>query len=159
MGKRVGFLSVNGSAFYNVYSKKLLTRYTPLQVLLYSYYALFVFMLPVTLYQEPAGFAKLLHCGPTVWGGLFLLAVLVYALSIVTFLHVLSRLDATQAGLTNYLIPSFGVAIAWAVLGETLTVSMVLGGILALGSTLLATVFDTALPAAEKLTTTEKISS
>jgi drug/metabolite transporter (DMT)-like permease len=140
------FLSVNGSAFYNVYSKKLLTRYTPLQVLLYSYYAVFVFMLPITLYLEPTGFANLPHFGLTVWFGLFILSVFQYALAMVIFLHVLSRLDATQAGLMNYLLPFLGVVIAWAVLGETLTLVMVLGGLLALGSTLLATVFDTAKP-------------
>jgi drug/metabolite transporter (DMT)-like permease len=136
------FLSINGSAFYNVYSKKLMTRYTPLQVLLYSYYAVFVFMLPITIYLEPTGFADVPHFGLTVWFGLFVLAVFQYALAMVIFLHVLSRLDATQAGLMNYLIPFLGVVIAWAVLGETLTLFMILGGILALGSTLLATVFD-----------------
>jgi drug/metabolite transporter (DMT)-like permease len=143
-GSVLVFLSVNGSAFYNVYSKKLLVRYTPLQVLLYSYFALFIVMLPVTLYQEPSGFAKLLHYGPTVWGGLLVLAVMQYALSMVIFLHVLARLDAMQTGLLNYLIPFLGVVIAWAVLGETLTLFMVMGGLLALGSTLLATVFDKA---------------
>jgi drug/metabolite transporter (DMT)-like permease len=143
-GSVLVFLSVNGSAFYNVYSKNLLTRYTPLQVLLYSYVVLFVFMLPVTLYYEPSGFGKLLHFGPTVWGGLIVLAVLQYSLSMILFLHVLARLDATQTGLMNYLIPFLGVVIAWAVLDETLTLFMVLGGLLALGSTLLATVFDTA---------------
>lgn len=54
----------------------------------------------------------------------------------------ITRLDAMQAGLMNYLLPFFGVVIAWVVLGESLTPFMVLGGALALGSTLLATVFD-----------------
>jgi drug/metabolite transporter (DMT)-like permease len=143
-GSLLVFLSINGSAFYNVYSKKLLTRYTPLEVLLYSYGVLFVVMLPVTLYYEPSGFVKLLYFGPAVWGGLTVLALFQYALSMVIFLHVLARLDATQTGLMNYLIPFLGVVIAWAVLGETLTFLMVVGGVLALGSTLLATVFDTA---------------
>jgi drug/metabolite transporter (DMT)-like permease len=141
------FLSVNGSAFYNVYSKKLLTRYSPLQVLLYSYYAVFIFMLPITLRLEPSGFSNLPHFGPTVWIGIGILTVFQYSLSMVIFLHVLVRLDATQAGLMNYLIPFLGVLIAWAVLGERLTLFMVLGGLLALGSTLLATVFEKAKPA------------
>lgn len=140
------FLSINGSAFYNVYSKKLLTRYSPLQVLLYSYYAVFIFMLPITLRLEPSGFSKLPHFGPTVWIGIGILTVFQYSLSMVIFLHVLVRLDATQAGLMNYLIPFLGVLIAWVVLGERLTLFMVLGGLLALGSTLLATVFEKAKP-------------
>ncbi len=39
LGNLLIFASVNGSAFYNVYSKKLLETYSPLRVLLYSYYA------------------------------------------------------------------------------------------------------------------------
>jgi drug/metabolite transporter (DMT)-like permease len=142
IGNLLIFCSVNGSAFYNAYSKKLLGRYTPLQVLLYSYYAVFVFMLPITVYSEPVSFLHLTHFRPVVWAALTVLAVLQYGLSMVLFLHVLSRLDATQAALSNYLIPFFGVLIAAAVLGERLTRFMVLGGVLVLGSTLLITVFE-----------------
>ncbi len=147
-GNLLIFLSINGSAFYNVYSKKLLTRYTPLQVLLYSYFAVIAFMLPVTLYLEPQGFLHLPQFGLTVWVGLFILAVFQYALSMVIFLNVLTRLDAIQAGLMNYLIPFLGVVIAWAVLDEHLNVYMICGGVLALASTLLATVFEKEQPGA-----------
>ncbi len=51
-------------------------------------------------------------------------------------------LDATQAGLSNYLIPFFGVLIAAVVLRERLTTFMLLGGILVLASTLLVTVYE-----------------
>ena len=141
-GNLLIFLSVNGSAFYNVYSKKLLGRYSPLRVLLYSYYAVFVFMLPIVLYVEPQGFRELPQFAPLVWLGLIILAVFQYFLSMVIFLHVLARLDATQAGLSNYLIPFFGVLIAAMVLGERLSRFMVLGGVLVLGSTLLVTVYE-----------------
>lgn len=141
-GNLLIFMSINGSAFYNVYSKKLLTRYTPLQVLLYSYFAVFAFMLPITLYLEPQGFGRLPQFTGTVWLGLFILAVFQYAISMVIFLQVLSRLDAIQAGLMNYLIPFLGVVIAWAILDEHLSWFMICGGLLALASTLLATVFE-----------------
>jgi drug/metabolite transporter (DMT)-like permease len=136
------FLSVNGSAFYNVYSKKLLERYSPLRVLLYSYYAVFAFLLPITVYAEPGSLSGLPQFAIKVWIGLVLLAVLQYFLSMVLFLHVLTRLDATQAGLSNYLIPFFGLVIAAIVLGERLTAPMIAGGILVLGSTLLITVYE-----------------
>ncbi len=136
------FLSVNGSAFYNAYSKKMLGRFSPLQVLLYSYYAVFLFMLPITLYSEPQSFLNLPHFTPAVWFGLAALAVFQYLLSMVIFLNVLTRLDATQAGLCNYLIPFFGVVIAAIVLHERLTTFMILGGILVLASTLLITVYE-----------------
>jgi drug/metabolite transporter (DMT)-like permease len=60
----------------------------------------------------------------------------------VLFLNVLTRLDATQAALSNYLIPFFGVIIAAVVLHERLTGFMILGGLLVLASTLLVTVYE-----------------
>jgi drug/metabolite transporter (DMT)-like permease len=142
LGNLMIFLSVNGSAFYNAYSKKLLSRYSPLQVLLYSYYAVFAFLLPITLKAEPQGFHNLPQFTPVVWLGLIMLAFFQYFLSMVLFLNVLTRLDATQAALSNYLIPFFGVIIAALVLNERLTTFMVFGGLLVLASTLLVTVYE-----------------
>lgn len=142
LGNVMIFVSVNGSAFYNSYSKKMLVKFSPLRVLLYSYYGVFFFMLPITLYSEPESFRSLPHFKPVVWIGLIVLAVFQYLLSMVIFLNVLTRLDATQAGLCNYLIPFFGVVIAGVVLGERLTSFMMLGGGLVLGSTLLITVYE-----------------
>jgi drug/metabolite transporter (DMT)-like permease len=133
---------VCGSAFYNVYSKRLLETYTPLEVLLYSYYAVVITLLPLAMLLEPASFSSILHAGAKAWLGLLLLAVFQYGISMVIFLAVLTRLDATQAGLSNYLIPFFGLVIAWLVLGERLTASMVAGGVLVLVSTLLVTVYE-----------------
>jgi drug/metabolite transporter (DMT)-like permease len=141
-GNLLIMLGVLGSAFYNVYGKKLLHRYTPLEVLLYSYYAVLICLVPLTLYLEPGSVHSMASFGPKVWLGILLLAGLQYFLSMILFLSVLTRLDAAQAGLSNYLIPVFGVLIAAAALGERLTVPMVIGGLLVLGSTLLVTVYE-----------------
>jgi len=141
-GNLLIMLGVIGSAFYNVYGKKLLDRYTPLEVLLYSYYAVLVCLIPLTLYLEPGSLRSSLTFGPRVWLGIVLLAALQYFLSMILFLTVLTRLDAAQAGLSNYLIPVFGVLIAAVVLGERLTVPMAIGGLVVLGSTLLVTVYE-----------------
>lgn len=146
LGNVLIFISVLGSAFYNAYSKKALERHSPLRVLLYSYYALLVVLLPVTAVAEPTGFLNLPRYSLTVWVGLAILAVFQYFLSMVLFLNVLTRLDATQAALSNYLIPFFGVLIAAVVLHERLTGFMIAGGLLALASTLLITVWDDAPP-------------
>jgi len=141
-GNLLIFASVCGSAFYNVYSKKLLGRYTPLQVLLYSYYFVVAFLIPITLYTEPDAVRMISHYTAQTWVGITLLAVLQYSLSMVIFLTVLTRLDATQASLSNYMIPFFGLVIAALVLHEHLTLPIVLGGTLVLLSTLLITVYE-----------------
>ena len=135
-------LGVLGSAFYNVYSKKLLELYSPLEVLLYSYYAVLICLIPLTLYLEPGAFHSIASFGAGVWLGVALLAGLQYFLSMILFLAVLTRLDAAQAGLSNYMIPVFGVLIAAAALGEHLTVRMAVGGLVVLASTLLVTVYE-----------------
>ena len=141
-GNLMILVSVNGSAFYNAYSKKLLERYSPLQVLLYSYYAVIAFLAPITAAMEPASFGDLPHFSVTVWIGLAILALFQYFLSMVIFLNVLTRLDATQAALSNYLIPFFGLVLAAIILGEKLTGAMIAGGMLVLASTLLMTVSE-----------------
>ena len=156
LGNLMIFLSVNGSAFYNVYSKKLLRRYTPLQVLLYSYYAAIALLCPIAVYAEPQGFINLPHYSKTVWLGLVMLALFQYFLSMVIFLNVLTRLDATQAAVSNYLIPFFGVVIAAIVLHERLTKFMIVGGILVLASTLLITVYEEQQRAQETARTTPR---
>lgn len=142
LGNLMIFASINGSAFYNTYSKRMLKRYSPLAVLLYSYYAVFAFMLPVTLRAEPESFLRLGEFTPKVWFGLAILALFQYFLSMVIFLNVLTRLDATQAGLCSYLIPVFGVILAWLILRERLTPAMLAGGGLVLASTLLITIYE-----------------
>lgn len=145
-GNLLIMLGVSGSAFYNVYSKKLLERYTPLEVLLYSYYAVLVCLLPLTVLIEPESYGHMLAFGVKTWMGVLLLAMLQYFLSMVLFLRLLVRLDATQAGLSNYLIPVLGVVIAAWVLGETLTPRMIVGAFVVLVSTLLVTVFEGEVP-------------
>ena len=142
LGNILVLFSVGGSAFYNVYSKKLLTRYSPLEVLLYSYYAVIAVLLPITLRLEPERFHMLPKLTPSVWAGVAALALLQYFASMVIFLTVLSRLDAIQASLSNYMIPFFGVVVAAIVLHEKLTGYMVFGGLLVLASTLLVTVYE-----------------
>jgi drug/metabolite transporter (DMT)-like permease len=101
-----------------------------------------VFLLPIALYTEPQSFRNIADLGPTVWVGIILLGVFQYFLAMVIFLTVLTRLDATQAGLMNYAIPFFGVLTASIVLHERLTKFMLLGGLLVLASTLLVTVYE-----------------
>jgi drug/metabolite transporter (DMT)-like permease len=144
LGNLLIFASVLGSAFYNTYSKRLLASYSELEVLLFSYYGVMLVLIPVTLGTEPETARAMLTFDAKTWVGLAILAVFQYFLSMVIFLNVLTRLDATQAALSNYLIPFFGILLAAAILGERVTWQMAAGGLLVLAGTVLATVFDSA---------------
>jgi drug/metabolite transporter (DMT)-like permease len=140
-GNMILFLQVSGSSFYNVYSKKLLRRYTPIMVLFYSYLACLPLLIFLTFYLEGASLRHLLHFPVSVWLGIMIIGS-INVFGMLLYLGVMTRLDATQAGLSNYLIPFFGVIVAALTLHERLTRAMVGGGILVLTSTLLITVYD-----------------
>jgi drug/metabolite transporter (DMT)-like permease len=140
LGNILIFLGTLGSAFYNSYSKKVLERYSTLEVLFYSYVAMFVVMTPVVLSQEGDVFRHVFSFTLRTWIGLALLTFFHNYLSMVLFLKALKQLDAIQAALSNYLITFFGVPIAAIWLGEKLTPLVIVGGLIVLGSTLLVTV-------------------
>ncbi len=146
LGNALIFGGVMGSAFYNVFSKKMLERWQPLEVLFGSYVFVCVVLVPLAVITEPASFAALPSLSGRSWLGLLLLAGLQYFLSMVLFLTVLTRVSATQAALSNYLIPFFGVVLAFVILHERLSVMALVGGALVLLSTVLATVFDHRAP-------------
>jgi len=142
LGNGLIFVAVMGSAFYNVYGKKLLGTYGALEVLFLSYVAACFVLVPLALWREPEIWSRLPHLATGTWLGLGLLAVFQYGLSMIIFLSVLSRLDATQAALSNYMIPVFGLGLAWLVLHEKLTVAGIAGGVLVLASTWMVTVVE-----------------
>ena len=151
IGNLLIFVSVLGSAFYNTYSKRLLASYSELELLLYSYYGVMAVLIPVSIAAEPETVHAMLAFNGKTWFGLAILAVFQYFLSMVIFLNVLARLDATQAALSNYLIPFFGILLAALILGERLTWQMIAGGVLVLVGTVIATVFDSRTGAANKI--------
>lgn len=136
------FSGVLGSSFYNSYGKKVLERYSPMEMLYYTYAAMFIIMTPLTLHQEMDVFARVPHFTAQTWTGLALLTFFHNYLSMVLFLKALKQLDAIQAALSNYLITLFGLPIAAIWLGERLTLMAIVGGALVLGSTLLITLYD-----------------
>jgi len=139
-GNLLFFFAMNASAFYNTYSKRLMRVYSPLEVLFRSYAVVVVVMAPIAILTEPHTFQNISHFTPVVWLCFFILAFFQYFLAMLAFLNVLARLDATQAGLSNYLISFFGLITAYIVLHEHLTKFMIFGGLLVLASTLLVTV-------------------
>ncbi|MCZ2075205.1 MAG: DMT family transporter [Bryobacteraceae bacterium] len=141
-GNLLIFAGVNGSAFYNSYGKKVLKRFSPLEMLFYTYVAMFLIMTPLTLATESGIFARIPQFTAGTWVGLFLLTVFHNYLSMILFLKALDYLDAIQTALSNYLIAFFGVPISAIWLGERMTPLMIAGGALVLLSTLLITVWE-----------------
>lgn len=141
-GNMLIFVAIIASSFYNVYSKKLMTRYSPSTVLFCSCVLSLPLLIVLSVRLEGLTLHELAGIKISIWAGLVALGVFVFFLAMIIFLGVETRLDATQAGLSNYLIPFFGIVVAALMLGERIGLAAVIGGALVLSGTLLITAFD-----------------
>jgi len=67
-----------------------------------------------------------------VFAGLFYLGVFGTAVGFVWYYQGVSRIGAAKTVIFNNLVPVFGVLLGWLLLGEQLTPSLIVGGLLAI---------------------------
>jgi drug/metabolite transporter (DMT)-like permease len=130
-----------GSAFYNAFSKKLLREFTPLEVLVYSYIVADAALFTAMLAREPVSWRQFASLGFAVWLSLGMIAFFCLTSAMLLFFWVIKRIDLTQAALSIYLLPVFGVLISTITLKEKLRWQLLAGGTLVAGGTYLATAF------------------
>lgn len=131
-----------GSAFYNVYSKRLLECFSGIEALFFSYLSTTVFSLPVLFLFEPRCLSALVHMNLTQWSAFAYLSIFLYGAAMVLFLRALETVDVVLASASLYLVPLFGVGLAFAILGERLTSRAALGSVIVLFATLILFRFD-----------------
>jgi drug/metabolite transporter (DMT)-like permease len=131
-----------GSAFYNVYSKRLLDYFSGTEILFFSYLSTTVFSLPVLFIFEPHWLGNLAQLTQVQWAAFGYLAVFLYGVSMVLFLRALRTVDVVIASASLYLMPLFGVAMAFSILGERLAPRAILGAVIVLFTTLILFRFD-----------------
>ena len=131
-----------GSAFYNVYSKRLLEHFSGIEILFFSYLSTTIFSLPVLFILEPHCLTNLSHLTARQWGALEYLAIFLYGVSMVLFLRALKTVDVVIASASLCLMPLFGVALAFSLLGEHLAPHAMLGSAIVLFATLMLFRFD-----------------
>jgi drug/metabolite transporter (DMT)-like permease len=141
-GNLLVFWSCFGSAFYNTYSKKLLESYSPLEVLVYSFLVADAVLAALMLIFEPLSWRQAASLGASVWLSLTLIAVFSLSVSMILFFWVIERIDVTQASLSIYLLPVFGVWMSMITLQEKVRFQLIGGGILVFVSTYLVTTYE-----------------
>ena len=72
------------------------------------------------------------------WWSAIALGVLCTGIAFVMYYRLIARIGATRASMVTYLVPLFGVAWAWWLLGEPLTMTMAIAGAMILGSVALS---------------------
>ena len=133
------FAAKFGAAFYNAYSKKLLDRFQPAEILFYSYIFVVVSLCPFhVLLEQPLSMQKIAALHWQTWLSLALLCLFVYGLSMILFLEVLTRRSLAPVSVSIYLMTVFGVLISTTALHEPVTPNMAGGALLVLLSTIFA---------------------
>jgi drug/metabolite transporter (DMT)-like permease len=154
IGNILIFLAIVGNSYYNVGIKKIASRYTPREMVFYTYVVMVILLTPLVIIYEHDVFARIPLFTLQTWTGMTLLTLFHNFLSMILFFRALKLLDAIQVALSNYLITFFGLPIAAIWLGETLNGQAVVGGILVLVSTLIITIIDYKMNQTSSLKTT-----
>jgi drug/metabolite transporter (DMT)-like permease len=141
-GNLVVLVAITGSAFYNVYSKRLLGRFSPLEVLVFGNLMSAGLSVPVVMGMEPGSLSAIGSYTLRVWVSLAVLSVFSYGLAMVLWMYLLRRLDVSQASVSIYLLPLLGVLFSAVLLKEKITTAMLAGGLLTLAGTILITSAD-----------------
>ena len=129
------------NAIYVVYSKRLLDIASPVMLLFWSQVLGFLASIPFLIFEDFT-FADVLTYNWQTWLSLVYLGAIYFAVAMIIFYRILLRLDAGQIMVSNYLQPFFGVLAAAILLTEKITTNMLVGGLLVIGGTVLATYED-----------------
>jgi drug/metabolite transporter (DMT)-like permease len=127
------------SSFYNVFCKELLSRFTPLEVLVYGYVLALCVTVPLLIWVEPLSLASIRNYRLNTWLCILVVSILSYGLGMVLWAILLTRLEVSQASVSVYLLPFFGVIISALTLKEKITPTMITGGLVTLAGTILIT--------------------
>ncbi len=142
LGNVLVLLSCTSSSFYNVCSKELLRRFSPVEVLTFGYVLAVLVSVPLVYCTEPFSLNVVRHYALSTWIGLLLLGVFVWGLAMILWLFLLRRLDVSQASVSVYMLPFLGVLISAIFLGERITGTMIVGGGITLAGTILIVSMD-----------------
>jgi drug/metabolite transporter (DMT)-like permease len=131
-----------GSAFYNTYSKRLLERFSEIEVLVYSYVVAVVLCALLSQFFDHKPFYVLTGYGTATWIAIFVLAGLSWGIAMVIWMWALRRLDIGQISVSVYLLPFFGLLLSMVTLHERLSAAQIIGGAVTLAGTAALTAAD-----------------
>ena len=111
-------------AFYNFLTKKVVNNYPPITLLFYQTLFGAIFMLPLSLFERGAWMA------PTTMSLLMMLFLGVFCSVIAYLLYNLGLKALSPSAIISMLnlVPLFGVMFSFLLLGEAITLRMVIGG-------------------------------
>jgi drug/metabolite transporter (DMT)-like permease len=108
-------------SFFNIYSKGLLRRFSPLEVLVLGDVTAVVISLPLRIWVEPLTIVQIRRYTATTWASVMVLGVFSWRIAMVLWMFLLKRLDVSQTSVSVYLrvisgtwVTEVGVGVAFA---------------------------------------------
>lgn len=139
-------------AAYTVLNKPMLSRHPPLEMSAYGMIIGAIVVLPLAAI-DPARTGRILHLDAAGWGLALFSTIGSQVIGNVAFGRALRVLSPSEAAMSTYLTPIFGILIAWLALGEQPTPGLVIGGGMILAAMILVStrkpVYTRAAPAGD----------
>ena len=136
------FVGGAGSAFYNTFGKKLLTRYSELETLFYGNAISLLFCAAISMLWDPTPFYRLGAFPLAAWAGVVVLGALSWGLAMVIWMWLLKQMTIAQISASVYMLPVLGVIVSAIGLHERLGLLQLAGGAVVLASAYFSTAHD-----------------
>ena len=127
-----GDLLVLASAFtwgvYSMVNKKITLSYSPLMTILYLFIMMSIIIIPVNL--NDTVIESVVHLSTIGWISILFLGLFCSGIAYVIWAYSLRDIDSAKVGAFLYFEPLITVAAAWILLQESVTILMLLSGII-----------------------------
>ena len=127
-----GDLLVLASAFtwgvYSMVNKKIALSYSPLMTILYLFIMMSIIIVPVNLSDEVV--ESVVHLSTIGWISVLFLGLFCSGIAYVIWAYSLRDLESAKVGAFLYFEPLITVAAAWILLQESITILMLVSGII-----------------------------
>lgn len=122
-------------ATYSVYGKATMKNYSPLDAVTWSVVMGTILLFPCAVYDGL--FTRLADYSSTVWLSAIYLGMFGTVLGFTWFYEAVQGIGATRAAVFTCLVPIVAILCGWLMLGEQITVSLLIGTALVLGGVML----------------------
>jgi drug/metabolite transporter (DMT)-like permease len=134
-------------AIYTIFSRPLVEKYGTLKITAWS---LFLCAPPALVFASSTTWSAVANMRPEDWQALFFLSVIATFIALVAWNFASGHLRSTTMGASLYIVPVLAVAAGWLVLGENVTPTTLIAGILILAGVAIAEFGKSFLTRAQK---------
>ncbi|MHB1685945.1 MAG: DMT family transporter [Ignavibacteriaceae bacterium] len=113
---------------YSLVNKKISLEYSPMMTILFLFIMMALVISPFTINRQAVN--SVIHLSVMGWISIFFLGIFCSGIAYVLWAKSLKEIDATKVGVFLYFEPFVTVFSAWLILSESITMMIVLSGLI-----------------------------